>query len=56
MTALTQSAAALDVQELRQDFPALHQTVHGKPLAEGRPKRDTTSMLHVEVPQASDDE
>jgi cysteine desulfurase/selenocysteine lyase len=33
MTALTKSAAALDVQALRQDFPALHQTVHGKPLA-----------------------
>jgi cysteine desulfurase/selenocysteine lyase len=33
VTALTKSAAALDVQALRQDFPALHQTVHGKPLA-----------------------
>ena len=33
MTALTKSAAALDVGALRQDFPALHQTVHGKPLA-----------------------
>ena len=34
----------------------IHYLVHGKPLAEGRPKRDTTSMLHIEVPQASDDE
>jgi cysteine desulfurase/selenocysteine lyase len=33
MTAFTKSAAALDVQALRRDFPALHQTVHGKPLA-----------------------
>ncbi|MEZ5363324.1 MAG: cysteine desulfurase [Bryobacterales bacterium] len=30
---MTKSAPALDVQALRQDFPALHQTVHGKPLA-----------------------
>ena len=33
MTALPKSAAAVDVQAVRQDFPALHQTVHGKPLA-----------------------
>jgi len=33
MTALTKSAVGLDVQALREDFPALHQTVHGKPLA-----------------------
>lgn len=33
MTAFTKSGATLDVEALRRDFPALHQTVHGKPLA-----------------------
>ena len=34
----------------------IHYLVHGKPLAEGRPKRDTTSMLHIELPHESDGE
>jgi cysteine desulfurase / selenocysteine lyase len=33
MTAVSHSPAALDIEALRRDFPALHQQVHGKPLA-----------------------
>ena len=32
-TPVANSVAILDVERLRQDFPALHQQVHGKPLA-----------------------
>jgi phosphate transport system protein len=32
----------------------IHYLVHGKPLVEGRPKKDTTSMLHVDAPQGPD--
>ena len=32
-TSVANSVAILDVERLREDFPALHQQVHGKPLA-----------------------
>ncbi len=32
-TSVANSVAILDVERLRQDFPALHQQVHGRPLA-----------------------
>jgi phosphate transport system protein len=32
----------------------IHYLVHGKPLAEGRPKKDTTSMFRLDTPASED--